>query len=579
MRTLTWFALFGLAACHQTLPPLDEDTNAETTSGITVPDPTMVTFQTSTEDIAPTTSGSTSTGEEPDPSDPTVTTVTTVETTFDTTSSTTDVSTSGTTHVPECGDMVVEGDEECDDGANNSDLLQGKCRTDCRNAGCGDGIVDFVLAEGCDDKNTDDGDGCSAACVVEATPSCGNGDLEPGLGEACDDGNKTDGDGCSKVCAFEALGGASCGGGSMSGLEVCDDGNTANWDGCNPTCSLKNTTTLFVGAVGMGAPKDGIGPAAQISGAGDMVIVGDVMYLADGGNDSIRRIDLNTALVTTIAGSVTGQSGYQDAPIGTNARFNDVEAITTDGEVLWVGDRNNHRLRAVSLTPPHAVTTVACSGAPNVFDSDIDGLTSDCNDIRGLTYYKGLVYMLDLSGRVLRTFDPQTTLIKTLAGNSLVKKSVDGVGFDASFAGPRHMTADSSGLLYIADSDGFTLRTYHTVTGYVQTILGVADEKDYIDGDLATARLSRPRGLASDGTSLYFTEIEQHTVRQMDLATQSVSTNLGQHCDGDDMCMGGYMEGTGMAALVSGPLSLVYHYPGKALYVLDSANKVMRKIQ
>jgi cysteine-rich repeat protein len=262
----------------------------------------------------PTSSGSTSTGDEStstsDPTAVSVTVTTTGETTVETTG-TTDDSTSGTTSVPVCGDMIVEGSEQCDDGEElNNDFLQGACRTDCQNAGCGDGVVDFVLEEGCDDANTDDGDGCSAVCAVEAPDSCGNGAFEPGEGEACDDGNTDDGDGCSGACAFELLGGPSCGDGTKSGLEVCDDGNTDNGDACNPTCSLGNKTTLFVGTPGVGTPKDGIGMAAQISGLGAMVIVGNTMYLADGTNDSIRKIDLTTRAVVTIAGSVTGTPGY-----------------------------------------------------------------------------------------------------------------------------------------------------------------------------------------------------------------------------------------------------------------------------
>ena len=578
MRTLTWFALLSLTACHQTLPPLDEEGNAESTTGsITIPT-TVPDSTTSTTDVPTTGTGSsTSTGEDPVTSDPTLTTITTVETTFDTTSGTTEVDTGGTTHVPVCGDEVVEGDETCDAGAANNDVKQGACRTDCQLAGCGDGVVDFVLGEGCDDVNVVDGDGCSAACEVEAPPNCGNGMLEPGDGEACDDGNTNDGDGCDANCAFEVLGGADCGGGSVAGLEVCDDSNLMNGDACNPTCSLKNTTSLFVGTVGVGAPKDGIGMAAQISGSGAMVIVGDTMYLADGPNDSIRSIDLNTRAVVTIAGSITGMAGNVDNAVGLMARFNDVQAIASDGATLWVGDRVNHTLRAVSLTAPHAVTTVACSGNQGIVD-DV-GTLADCHDIRGLTYYKGLLYMVDAGGRVLRSFNPQTGAVKTLAGDSDVQASVDGVGFKASFKGPRHMTADSSGLLYITDTDGFTLRTYHTVTGYVDTILGVNAMPGYVDGDLMTARLSRPRGLAVDGTSLYFLEIEQHTLRQLDLATQTVSTNLGQDCDGMPMCMGGYMEGTGTAAQLNGPLALVYHYPDRALFMLDGVNKVMRKVQ
>ena len=65
---------------------------------------------------------------------------------------------------------------------------------------CGNGTLEG--AEACDDGNLVDGDGCSAACLVEP---CGNGVLDPT--EDCDDGNHASGDGCSAACTFEACAG------------------------------------------------------------------------------------------------------------------------------------------------------------------------------------------------------------------------------------------------------------------------------------------------------------------------------------------------------------------------------------
>ncbi len=93
---------------------------------------------------------------------------------------------------------------------------------------CGDGTL--TTNEACDDGNTVDGDGCSAACTVEPVPPpCGNGILDPG--ESCDDDNDSDGDGCSRCqvddgwmcdgapsrCEREDAGGG--GGGAPGGAE------------------------------------------------------------------------------------------------------------------------------------------------------------------------------------------------------------------------------------------------------------------------------------------------------------------------------------------------------------------------
>jgi uncharacterized repeat protein (TIGR01451 family) len=66
---------------------------------------------------------------------------------------------------------------------------------------CGNGTLED--GEECDDGNSSDGDGCSAACIIEEEPQpvCGNGTLEDG--EECDDSNTEDGDGCSALCVIE----------------------------------------------------------------------------------------------------------------------------------------------------------------------------------------------------------------------------------------------------------------------------------------------------------------------------------------------------------------------------------------
>lgn len=66
----------------------------------------------------------------------------------------------------ECGNGIVEGSEQCDDG---NDIQTDACKNDCTYNICGDGYV-YEGVEECDDGNLTNGDGCSAACVYEAPP-------------------------------------------------------------------------------------------------------------------------------------------------------------------------------------------------------------------------------------------------------------------------------------------------------------------------------------------------------------------------------------------------------------------------
>jgi len=66
---------------------------------------------------------------------------------------------------PRCGDGEINSpDEDCDDGAGNSDTEPDACRSDCQVAVCGDGVVD--TGEACDDGNDDEGDDCLADCTL-----------------------------------------------------------------------------------------------------------------------------------------------------------------------------------------------------------------------------------------------------------------------------------------------------------------------------------------------------------------------------------------------------------------------------
>src|SRR5450432_3201880 len=99
---------------------------------------------------------------------------------------------------------------------------------------CGDGIVNG--SEQCDDGNTISGDGCSSACQLETANTCGDGIVQVAT-ETCDDGNTVDGDGCDSHCHIETS--AKCGNGTLDAGEVCDDGNHASNDGCSSTCQVE----------------------------------------------------------------------------------------------------------------------------------------------------------------------------------------------------------------------------------------------------------------------------------------------------------------------------------------------------
>ena len=101
------------------------------------------------------------------------------------------------------GTAIVNGSEICDDGVN--DGRYGGCKPGCGGLGpfCGDGMIEPGI-EQCDDGrnlSTYNQPGCGPGC--KAVPRCGDGRVDGLWGETCDDGNTAANDGCSAICQLE----------------------------------------------------------------------------------------------------------------------------------------------------------------------------------------------------------------------------------------------------------------------------------------------------------------------------------------------------------------------------------------
>ncbi len=478
-----------------------------------------------------------------------------------------------------CGNRAIDVGEECDDGNTTpGDGCDASCQIEA-SATCGDGNLD--AGEQCDDMNTSDGDGCSARCLIEPPSGCGDDVLDLAAGEECDDGNTDPGDGCNPSCQLEAVG-AFCGDGMMDPGELCDDNNTANGDGCNPTCNLRGVVSTFVGD-DSGLPStvnagrtDGVGTAATVGGFGTLAVDTDTLWFAQGGAAGaiLREIDIATATVTTVA------------------NLSGAEGIATNGvDTVWVAGGTT--IESIANAAPYTVTLVTGGGAqanhpdcattppaiPAGCVAYADGAPSVATfgGIRGLTWYGGFLWIVDPPAATIRRLDPSTGNVVTVAGSPFNNPMVpvDGVGSAARFESPRYIVSDGSGLLYIADTNGAAIRVLNTVTNEVTTLAGngTASYVDGMGGPGGPARIFRPRGITSDGTSVYWVEFNSHTIRQAVTATLDVSTLLGR--DG----MAGWADGTGRAARLSGPFSVAFHFPSNSLFFLDGGNGLIRRVQ
>ncbi len=168
-----------------------------------------------------------------------------------------------------CGDGVVDQAlaEVCDDGNDdNGDM----CSADCQSLeDCGNGRIDVGTTEQCDDGNRADTDGCQANCQLAR---CGDGILDALNDEACDNGalNSSAPDACRPNCQL-----ARCGDGVKDLLsgEVCDDGNLAFGDGCRPDCASNESCGNGIVDFTVGETCDDANAAARDGCSGCLVEV------------------------------------------------------------------------------------------------------------------------------------------------------------------------------------------------------------------------------------------------------------------------------------------------------------------
>jgi hypothetical protein len=136
--------------------------------------------------------------------------------------------------------------------------------------------------------------------------------------------------------------------------------------------------STFAGQLGTSGSSDGTGTAARFSRLTGITTDGSSLFVADWGNFAIRKIEIATGAVTTFAGSA-GSMGSVDGT-GTSARFNLPYSITSDGVYLYIVDEYNNSTRKIEISTALVSTIKPTDGAGNypLFE-ELQGISTDGN--------------------------------------------------------------------------------------------------------------------------------------------------------------------------------------------------------
>lgn len=307
----------------------------------------------------------------------------------------------------------------------------------------------------------------------------------------------------------------------------------------------------------------GAATSAQIAGPRDVAVdsVGNI-YIADTNNHRIRKVTVDTGVITTIAGNGTaGSTG--DGGAATAAQLNAPRGVAVDSAGnVYIAEFAGHRIRKITVATG-IITTLAGTGT--------GGFTGDGGPATAAQIRSPNDVVLDSVGNIyFATTNGDDRIRKVTVATGNISTLAGGGG---EFTNPAGIALDGAGDIYVADFSNHRVRKVTVATGVVTTIAGTTAGFSG-DGGLATAaQLNNPWAVALDSTgNLYITEQGSQRIRKITIATGIITTVAGTGVAGS--------AGDGAsaaAAQLSSPNGIAFDSVGN-YYVASFGSHRVRKI-
>jgi YVTN family beta-propeller protein len=265
-------------------------------------------------------------------------------------------------------------------------------------------------------------------------------------------------------------------------------------------------TTVAGNGTGGYSGDGGAAPQAQLHAPKAVAVGADgSLYIADTGNHRIRRVSSGGTITTVAGNGIGGYSGDGGPAAAAQLNYPENVVLGADGS-LYIADRGNNAIRRIASNG--TITTVAGNGTYGYSGDGGLGTAAQLSYPTGVaTAADGSLYIVDTSNHCLRRVGPDGT-ITTVAGNGALGYSGDGgPAAAAQLNYPTSVALAADGNLYLADAGNNAIRRIGS-DGTITTVAGNGTYGYSGDGGLATAaQLSYPTGvaLATDG-SLYIAD-------------------------------------------------------------------------
>ncbi|OPH56018.1 hypothetical protein BC351_29450 [Paenibacillus ferrarius] len=187
------------------------------------------------------------------------------------------------------------------------------------------------------------------------------------------------------------------------------------------------------------------------------------MYIADGGNHAIRKVD-TSGIITTVAGNSRGFGYSGDGGAATDARLYNPEGVALDSAGnLYIADYSNNRIRMVN-EKTGIITTVAGNGLKGYSGDGGSAALAQLTNPSSIAFDSAdNMYIVDQGNHAIRMVNKTTGVITTVAGTGKAGYSGDGdVATSAKLSQPTRISVGPDGGIYIGDTGNHVIRALYS---------------------------------------------------------------------------------------------------------------------
>ncbi len=280
---------------------------------------------------------------------------------------------------------------------------------------------------------------------------------------------------------------------------------------------LDGTLVDTIGTGEKGA-ADGAFDKASFYRPQGLALAGDNLYVADTENHLIRRVNLKSRTVETVAGTGQQTHDYFQSGAARQVALSSPWDLQLVGHTLYIAMAGPHQIWKLDLDK-NTVSTFAGSGR----EARLDGSLLDAGFAQpsGMAAIGQTLYVSDAESNIIRAIDLTNGQVKTLVGGDLFEfGDVDGTGDDVRLQHPLGLLANGD-KLFIADTYNHKIKELDPKHERVTSLFGTG-KPGQADG--ASPSFYEPGGLAQANGKLYVADTNNHAIRVVDLKTKHTST-------------------------------------------------------